>query len=109
MYRVPVANYVASVSESFPRPEKDRSMECGMERRFELTVTPSNASNTGYGRDGYIEFRIPGCGGQFIDLSTLILNLTGHVTKASGEKVGMSDGVRLANIPVCTLFKSIYC
>lgn len=107
VYRVPVPNYVAALSDSFPRPQKERTLETGMDRRFELTVRPSNASNAGYGGDGYIDFTIPGCAGQFIDLGSIVLHVAGSVVKTGGAKAKKEDKIQISQLGLCTLFKSI--
>ena len=107
VYRVPVPNYVAAISDSFPRPQKERTLETGMDRRFELTVRPSNASNTGYGGDGYIDFTIPGCAGQFVDLANIVLHVAGSVVLHNGTKVKQENKIQVSQLGLCNLFKSI--
>lgn len=104
---VPVPQFVGGVSDYFPRPGKERSLETGLEKRYEYIVRPTNASNEGFTGDGFIEFRIMGVPGQFIDLSQLVLEVEGYLVKRNGTKVVENDNIQLTNLASCTLIKSI--
>ena len=106
-YRVPVGEYVASLSESFPRPRKERVLNTGFEKRVAVVAKPISATNEGFGGEGYLEFHLAATPSQFTDLSNIQLELTGHIVKDGGAKVKAAENVQLTNLPLCSLFRTV--
>ncbi len=81
--------------------------------RRKLDVLPvnldDNANNHAGINDPYIEFRLPGIPGQFLDLSTLSLELQVSVAKADGAPLDADDHVVFSNGLNNTMFKSCAC
>ena len=102
--------YVSSVTENFPRISKGRSIESSIAGRNKLDVLPVNNSNDGDGiRDRYVEFRVAGVQGQFLDLSTLTIDLMVSVSSSDGSTLSDTDYVMFVNGLSNTLFKSCTC
>lgn len=102
--------YAPAVSEGFPRVTRVRPVESSIASRNKLDILPVNLEGSNNEiNDSYIEFRIPGVPGQFLDLSTLTIDLKTHVTKANGSKLGDTDHVVFANGLSNTLFKNCTC
>ena len=105
---VPVHRYAASIASQFPQPNKIRDLESSILSRQRLDCLSINQSNQAL-RDNYLEFRIAGIHGQYLDLTSLALELDISLTKEDG-KTGLSDDdfAILANgAGSSTLFKNI--
>ena len=109
--RVPLAEYTASVTESFPYPAKQRAVETSVLHRRTFDTLPINQPLSGALTDNYLEFRIPGIEGRFIDLSTIILELDVAVIKGDGTAINTDeDRLTLINgLGGGTIFKSVTC
>lgn len=106
----PLHEYTASVSEGFPRVGRGRMVESSILGRSKIDILPVNLDGRNDGiTDTYIEFRIPGISGQFLDLSTLTLELYVSVTKTDGSKLGEDDHMIFANGLSNTMFKTCAC
>ena len=81
---VPVRRYAAAISSQFPKPNKIRDIESSILSRQRVDCLPVNQFNRG-GGDNYLEFRIPLVRGQYIDLSSLALELDISITKVDGK------------------------
>lgn len=102
--------YIASVTENFPRISKGRNIESSIAARHKLDVLPVNSNDGGDGiPDRYVECRAAGVPGQFLDLSTLTLDMKVSVTVTDGSNLTTTDYVMLANGLSNTLFKSCTC
>lgn len=107
---VSLPEYTVAVSESFPRVSRPRSVEGSIIARNKLDVLPINLDGNKDGiNDTYLEFRIPGTSGQFLDLSTLSLELRVSISKSDGSKLTDTDHVKFTNGLNNTMFKSITC
>ena len=107
-YSLPVGQFVAGVSSSFPRPGRQHTLESAIEKRIELTVKPANAtSDGGFTGDGFVEFRVMGCPGQLLDLSELVLDIEGYVVMGDGTVAADDSDVQLTNLAMCTLIRSV--
>ena len=106
-YGVPVRQFIGGVSNYFPRPGKQHSLETAMEKRIEYVVKPTNASNEGFTGDGFVEYRIVGVPGQFLDLSELVLDIEGYLVWGDGTLVAVPDAVQLCNLGICTIIKTV--
>lgn len=106
----PLSEYSLAVSESFPRISRPRSVEASIAGRCKLDILPINLDGNKDGiNDTYLEFRIPGTSGQFLDLSTLSLELRVSISKGDGTKLTDSDHVVFVNGLSNTMFKSCTC
>lgn len=102
--------YAAAVSEGFPWVKRVRPKESCIASRNKLDILPVNLEGPNTEINGsYIEYRIPGVPGQFLDLSTLTIDLKMRLTKLDGSKLGDTDHVILANGLSNTLFKNCTC
>ena len=73
-----------------------RALESSIASRNKLDILPVNLEGHNNAlTDNYIEFRIPGVTGQFLDLSTLAIDLRARVTKIDGSSLADTD--RVAN------------
>ena len=107
---VPVHHYAAAVSSQFPKPNKIRDIESSILSRHRLDCLSVNQFNQAL-RDNYLEFRIGGIHGQYLDLSSLALELDISLTKVDGQTpLGEDDFAILAKgAGSSTLFKNITC
>ena len=85
-------------------------MESSIAARTKLDILPVNLEGNNEGiTDTYIEFRVAGVPGQFLDLSTLALELRVGVSKTDGTELSDTDHVVFANGLSNTMFKSCTC
>lgn len=109
----PLTNYLTAVSEHFPQTNRTRIIESSIASRSKLDILPvnldGNPSNNAGISDSYIEFRVPGVPGQFLDLSTLSLELRVGVTKLDRSQLTEGDHVIFTNGLSNTMFKSCAC
>lgn len=82
--QVPLENYTAAISDGFPKVNPHRMVESTIFSRQTQDILPVNSSINNKFKDSYIEFRIPGVKGQFIDLSSLTLELMVELTGPDG-------------------------
>ncbi|XP_042855398.1 uncharacterized protein LOC122242213 [Penaeus japonicus] len=105
----PFNDYLASITESFPRVSRKRVIESSISSRRKLDVLPVNLEGDNGVRDSYIEFRIPGVDGQLLDLSTLSIDMKITLSKEDGTTLTDVDHVVLTNGLSNTFFKSCTC
>ena len=105
---IPVSSYTAGISESYPNVNRQRIVESSINSKEKVDFMPVNMGVNQVLADKYIEFRINGIVGSFIDLSSCLLELslipvnsTDNTELATDVNVAMVNG--LAN----TLFKSV--
>ena len=107
--KIPVAHYVAGMTESYPNTHRKRIIETSINNRITEDVLPINGSVSQILTDKYIEFRLKSTEGFFIDLASLCLEMDLTITKPNGEVLGdeAQDMCVLANGISNTLFKSV--
>lgn len=106
-YKTPLSSYVAGVSDMFPRSNRLRMVESGIEDRCEVDVLPFNAGINGSVTDNYAEFRWPAGQNCYIDLSRLVLEIKGNLKKGDGTSLGEADHAVLCNSAMHSLIKSV--
>lgn len=106
----PVHRYAASISSQFPTNNRVRDIESSILSRHRLDCLPVNQSNQSI-KDSYLEFRINGLQGQYLDLPSLSLELDISLTKTDGKTaLGADDFAILAEgAGMSTLFKNVTC
>lgn len=104
--KVPVSSYIAGISELFPNVNRRRIIESSINSKERLDFTPSNNSVNRILTDSYIEFRINGITGSFLDLSSIALELCITVARA-GVRLADDVHIALVNGISNTLFKSV--
>ena len=105
----PLREYMASVTENFPRVMHTRTIESSIASRRKLDILPVNLGTDNTITDNYIEYRIPGVVGHFLDMSSLTLDLEISIVKEDGSKLTDADHVIFTNGLSNTLFKSCSC
>ena len=105
----PLREYMASVTENFPRVTHTRTIESSIASRRKLDILPVNLGADNTITDNYIEYRIPGVAGHLLDMSSLILDLEIGILKEDGTQLTDDDHVIFTNGLSNTLFKSCSC
>ena len=103
---IPVSGYVAGVSESYPNVNRQRIVESSINSKERVDFLPVNMGVNHTLMDRYMEFRINGVLGHFIDLSSLLLELSVKPVNADGSNIADDVNVALVNGLANTLFKS---
>ena len=78
--RIPIGRYVAGISDNFPRVGRTRMIESAIAGRERVDFLPVNLSSDKTIDGRYLEFRIPGIVGRFLDLSSIALELKLSIT-----------------------------
>ena len=105
---VPVAEYAPSIVGEFPRITRQRLVESSIASKSTVDILPVNLGSNARLQDKYLEFRVPGVKGSFIDLGRFVLELKLSLTQADGvTKVEDGINVSFANGTANTIFKSI--
>lgn len=79
---VPLSDYQAGISKSFPCPPRLNTVESSIASRQTFDALHINQTVNNSIRGSYLEFRVPGIEGQFLDVLTLAVDIS--VTKADG-------------------------
>jgi len=106
-YKTPLLSYAARVSDMFPRSNRVRMVESGIEERSEVDVLPFNAGINGSITDNYAEFRWPVGQNCYVDLSRVVLEIKGALRKEDGTTLGNDDHAELCNSAMHSLIKSV--
>ena len=104
---IPVSCYTAGISESYPNVNRQRIVESSINSKERIDFLPVNMGINRDLSDKYIEFRINGVPGSFIDLSSLLLELTVKPINTDGSNVADDINLALVNGLSNTLFKSV--
>ena len=106
----PVHRYAAAISSQFPNTNKIRDIEASILSRHRLDCLPVNQTNQTL-QDNYLEFRIGGIQGQYLDLTSLALELDITLTKTDGKTTLAGDdyAILAEGAGMSTLFKNITC
>ena len=104
---IPVSTYTAGISEAYPNVNRQRIIESSINSKERVDFMPTNVGVNQQLTDRYVEFRISGVIGSFIDLSSLVLELSlKPVDGLTGEQLPDDINVGLVNGLANTLFKS---
>ena len=104
---VPEGNYTPALSEFFPRVNKTRLVESGIESKDTLSILPSNATASLAVAENFLEFRIKGCSAYYLDLSSIKLELKGTCVKDADAALEAADHAVLVDNSLHGLFKSV--
>ena len=105
---VPIPDYAPSIVSEFPRILRQRLVESSIASKTLVDVLPVNLNNNARLQDRYLEFRLPGVRGSFIDLSKLVLEMKLSLTQGDGQtKLEDAVNVTFSNGTANTIFKSI--
>ena len=105
---IPVSSYTAGISESYPNVNRQRIVESSINSKERVDFMPINMGVNQMLSDQYLEFRINGVIGCFIDLSSLLVELSVIPVKSvDNANLGDEDNVALVNGLANTLFKSV--
>ena len=104
--RIPVAKYVAGVSDNFPRVGRTRIVESAIAGREKVEFLPINLSPNRTIDGRYLEFRIPGIVGRFLDLSSIALELKLSVTTNGTDKLKADENSAIVDAPVNSIFRA---
>ena len=105
---IPVSSYTAGISESYPNVNRQRVVESSINSKERVDFLPVNIGINHVLSDKYIEFRINGVVGSFIDLSSLLLELNVKpVNSTTGADLDDDVKLALVNGLANTLFKSV--
>ena len=72
---IPISNYVAGITESYPNVNRQRTVESSINSKETIDFLPTNIGINQSISDKYLEFRINGTVGSFLDLSSIIMEL----------------------------------
>ena len=104
---IPVSSYTAGITESYPNVNRQRIVESSINSKERVDFLPTNVGVNNTLTDKYIEFRINGTVGSFIDLSSIVLEMKMLLEPTGGGTVDDAINVGLVNGLSNTLFKSI--
>ena len=110
-FTLPTMKYVNSISSHFPNPTRTYKVESGIKNRYLRDYLPINASlSNGAVEDNYIEFIINSNNQEFIDISSLAMEMKMKITNSDGttvdgtKKISVIDGLGHRILSRCTLF-----
>lgn len=84
----PTSQYVNSISEFFPNPNRVYKIEGSFIGKNHYDQLPSNANLRDMSiSDSYVEFLIPASQDEFIDLSSIVIEMMIKVTMADGKDI----------------------
>ena len=72
---IPISNYVARITESYPNVNRQRTVESSINSKETIDFLPTNIGINQSISDKYLEYRINGTVGLFLDLSSIIMEL----------------------------------
>ena len=105
---VPVSTFTAGISESYPNVNRQRVVESSINSKERIDFLPVNMGVNSILSDRYLEFRINGTIGSFLDLSSLLLEMNVKpVVSATNADLAADLNVALVNGMGNTLFKNI--
>ena len=104
--KIPVDTYMAGITESYPSVNRQRIVESSINSKECVDFMPCNMGLNQTLTDRYMEFRIPGVTGSFIDMSSLVLEMVIKVTKG-GVDLADADNILFVNGLSNTMFKSV--
>ena len=103
---IPISSYVAGITESYPNVNRQRIIESSINSKERIDFMPSNVGVNQVLSDRYIEFRVNGIVGSFLDLSSIALELFIKISRA-GNNLTATQNIGVANGLSNTLFKSV--
>ena len=104
---IPVSSYTVGITESYPNVNRQRIVESSINSKERLDVLPVNMGINHRLTDRYLEFRIPGTVGSFIDLASLLIEMKLEIRNNDGSNLADDLNIGVVNGISNTLFKSI--
>ena len=105
---IPISTCVAGITKSYPNVNRQRVVESSINSKETIDFLPVNTGVNQTISDKYLEFRINGIVGSFLDLSSMIMELhLKPVKSAAGSALGDEDLIALVNCLSNTIFKSV--
>ena len=104
---IAVSSYTAGITESYPNVNRQRIVESSINSKERVDILPVNMGINHTLTDRYLEFRIPGTVGAFIDLASLLIEMTIKITKNDGSNLDANTNIGVVNGISNTLFKSL--
>ena len=104
---IPVSTYTVGITESYPNVNRQRIVESSINSKERVDILPVNMGINHSLTDRYLEFRIPGTVGSFVDLTSLLLEMNLCLTLNDGNVIPNDLNVGLVNGISNTLFKAI--
>ena len=104
---IPVSNYTVGITESYPNVNRQKILESFINSKERIDVLPVNMGINYRLTDRYLEIRIPGTTGAFLNLSSFLLEMKLLITKTDGTALDADNKFGLVNGISNTLFKSI--
>ena len=95
---VPTRNFMETVSEMLPRPDKQYKIESSIENSQTRDFLPNNTNLfTGHIDDNFVEFNFAGSANEMVDLSSIALEVKGSIVKGDGTALAAADNVTLVD------------
>ena len=105
---IPISNYVAGITESYPNVNRQRTVESSINSKETIYFLPTNIGINLSISDKYLEFRINGTVGSFLDLSSIIMELQlKPLNTVDGSSLKDEDLISFVNGLSNTIFKSV--
>ena len=104
---IPVSSYTVGITESYPNVNRQRIVESSINSKERVDILPVNMGINHRLTDRYLEFRIPGTVGAFLDLSSLLIEMKLQLRHHDGSDLADDYHIGIANGISNTLFKSI--
>ena len=104
---IPVSSYTVGITESYPNVNRQRIVESSINSKEKVDVLPVNMGINHRLTDRYLEFRVPGTIGSFIDLASLLIEMKLEITNNDGSALAADLNIGVVNGISNTLFKSI--
>ena len=105
---IPISNYVAGITESYPNVNRQRTVESSINSKETIDFLPTNIGINQSISDKYLEFRINGTVGSFLDLSSIIMELQLKPLNAvDGNNLKEEDLITFVNGLSNIIFKSV--
>jgi len=95
---LPTSNYVSSVTESFPTNNRPYKIETSIGDRNLREYLPTNINVTnGSVTDNYVEFILDGSDAEFVDLSSIYVEMKMKIVNEDGSSLDDSKNVSLVD------------
>lgn len=103
--KIPFNSYMAGITESYPNVSRQRIVETSINSKEKIDFMPTNIGLNKVLTDRYIEFRINGVTGCFLDMTSLVLEMMMKVKRGDND-LPDADHIALVNGLSNTMFKS---
>ena len=104
---IPVSSYTVGITESYPNVNRQWIVESSINSKERIDFLPVNTGINHKVTDKYLEFRIPGTVGAFVDLASLLIEMNLNISMSDGSDLPDDLNIGIVNGISNTLFKSI--